>query len=205
MNFIPAKEHPIYLWFFYYVTAYLLKRRFKEVHIEVDYRPSKQTSTLFYMNHNYWWDALLPNYLNRRFFGQKTRGMMDIRQLKKNPFFTKIGAFSVDLNQPRSAIYSLRYALEHLQIPNASIYLFPEGEIVPVHPGPLEFKRGLEWLRTRVSNADLVGIATYIDYSKSSKPNLHIHIGSALSAYEDPSAHLEKKLAQIKSRLHTTN
>ena len=124
-------------------TAYLLKRRFKEVHIEVDYRPSKHTSTLFYMNHNYWWDALLPNYLNRRFFGQKTRGMMDIRQLKKHPFFTKIGAFSVDLNQPRSAIYSLRYALEHLQIPNASIYLFPEGEIVPVHPGPLSLSEVL--------------------------------------------------------------
>ena len=72
MNFIPAKEHPIHLWFFYYVTAYLLKRRFKEVHIEVDYRPSKHTSTLFYMNHNYRWDALLPNYLNRRFLDKNS-------------------------------------------------------------------------------------------------------------------------------------
>ena len=75
---------------------------------------------------------------------------MDIRQLKKHPFFTKMELFLVDLNQPRSTIYSLRYALnisKYLMLP---LYIFPEGEIVPVHPGPLEFKRGLEWLRTRV-------------------------------------------------------
>ena len=205
MNFIPAKEHPFYLWFFYYVTAYLLKRRFKEVHIEIKYHPSKHTSTLYYLNHNYWWDALLPHYLNCRFFGQKSRGMMDIRQLKKHPFFTKIGVFSVDLDQPRTSIYSLRYALNHLQTPNASIYLFPEGEIVPVHSGPLEFKRGLTWLRNQATTADLVPIAIYIDYSKSSKPNLHIHIGSVLKADENPTTHLEKKLARMKSNIHRAN
>jgi len=205
VNFIPAKEHPLYLWFFYYVTAYLLKRRFNSIDIEVEYHPTKNTSTLFYLNHNYWWDALMPNYLNRRFFSQKARGMMDIRELKKYPFFTKIGAFSVDPEKPRSSIYSLKYALNHLQTANASIYIFPEGEIVPVHSGPLQFKRGLKWLENQASSVDLVPIAIYIDYSKSSKPNLHINIGSELLPDEDHSRYLEKKLTLIKNRLHPSN
>jgi hypothetical protein len=50
-----------------------------------------------------------------------------------------------------------------------------------------------------------VPIAIYVDYSKSSKPNLHIHIGSVLKADENPAAHLEKKLAHIKRRLHRAN
>ena len=90
---------------------------------------------------------------------------------------------------------SLLLSLNHLQTPNASIYLFPEGEIVPVHSGPLEFKRGLTWLRNQANTTDIVPIAIYVDYSKSSKPNLHIHIGSVLKADENPAAHLEKKSA----------
>ena len=92
--------------------------------------------------------------------------------------------------------------MNHLQTANASIYIFPEGEIVPVHSGPLQFKRGLKWLQTQAGVVDLVPIAIYIDYSKSSKPNLHINIGSELLPDEDHSRYLEKKLALIKNRLH---
>jgi 1-acyl-sn-glycerol-3-phosphate acyltransferase len=204
VRFIPAKEHPFYLWFFYHITRLLFALRFHRVIIHNEYEPRRADCSIFYCNHNYWWDPLIPHYLNTRFFKQKARGMMDLRQVLKHSFFPKIGVFSVDLEHQRNVITSLRYAVDHLENPNASLYLFPEGTIVPVDSKPMNFKPGLAWIQKRSPKADVIPIAIYIDYSKASKPNLHIHIGKKLSDKKDFQAPLHTLLSQIKADVHTS-
>ena len=203
MHFIPAREHPLYLWFFYQVTRFLFGLRFNKVVIHGDYLPNRRSSTIFYCNHNYWWDPLIPHYLNTRLFKQKARGMMDLRQVQKYSFFPKIGVFSVDLEQHRNTITSLRYAVEHLKTPNAALYLFPEGTIVPVDSKPLNFKPGLAWIQKQSLHSETIPIAIYIDYSKSSKPDLHIQIGKRLTEKQDMELQLRELLEHLKHKVHT--
>jgi hypothetical protein len=129
------------------------------------------------LNHNYWWDGLLPLYLNKKYFGQKARALMEDVQMRKYPFFSRIGAFSIDLTNPKSSIHSLRYALKSMEREKACLFIYPEGKIVPVTEKTSEFKNGLSWIYQNSEDLDFVPIGIYIDYSGSNKPELNIYIG----------------------------
>ncbi len=134
------------------------------------------------MNHNMWWDGLLPLYLDRFHFHQKPRAIMENKQMIAHRFFSKIGAFSINLEDPKSTLKSLRYAVESMKRDKASLFIYPEGEIKPLGNSKIEFKKGLAWLYKELDeNIDFVPIAFYPDFSKGSKPNLHIGIGEKVT------------------------
>lgn len=181
MDFIPAKESKFILWFFDWYTRFLIWRRFKKVFINQKYFPSSHSKTVYFINHNYWWDGLLPLYLNRKLFKQKARAIMEDKQMRQYPFFSKIGAFSIDLKNPRSSIKSLRYALGSMERDNACLFIYPEGKLNPVSDSKPEFKEGLSWLYKKIKEVDFVPIAFYIDHSKGNKPDLYISIGNVVN------------------------
>ena len=212
MNFIPAKESRFIIWFFYQYTSFLLKRRFRNVIINQQYKLVNEKRTVYFINHFYWWDGLLPLYLNNKIFGQTARALMEDKQMKKYPFFSKIGAFSINLEDTRSTIHSLRYALQSLARPNSSLFIYPQGKIVPVSYTHPNFKPGLAWLYQHSSDIDFVPIAFYIDHSKHHKPDLYISIGESVL----PNKTLSKKeltkefelkltslLTQIRADIHS--
>ncbi len=145
------------------------------------YSPSGK-STVYYLNHNYWWDGLIPLYLNHRLFKQRARAFMEDKQMKKHRFFSKIGAFSINLSDPRSAISSLRFAIESLSQSNSGVYIYPEGKIVPPAPKVQPFKGGLAWLAQKCPDIDFVPIAIHIDHSKQSKPELYMMVGNPIKS-----------------------
>src|SRR5690554_4212837 len=154
------------------------------------------------MNHNLWWDALLPLYLNRSFFKQHPRAMMEERQMLEYKFFSKIGAFSVSLNDSRSQICSLRYALESMKRPNASLYLFPEGKLTPASASKPKFKDGLAWLYKQCDQVDFVPIVFYTHAFRGSKPELYINIGESITipkitSKNELTLHLEVVIQQL--------
>lgn len=181
LEFIPTKESRLLIAFFYRYTGFLLKLRFRSVNVRQDYKPSKESKTVYFLNHNYWWDGLLPLYLNEKYFGQKARALMEDVQMRRYPFFSKIGAFSINLKNPKSSIKSLRYALESMNREKACLFLYPEGEIVPVSEKTAEFKNGLAWLYQKSETFDFVPIGIYIDHSLGSKPDLNIYIGKSVN------------------------
>lgn len=198
MDFIPAKESKLVIWFFDWYTRFLVKRRFANIYTHQDYFPNKDSKTVYYMNHNYWWDGLLPLYLNRKFFKQKARALMEDKQMKQYPFFSKIGAFSINLENAKSSIKSLRYAVESMNRENACLFIYPEGKLNPFSNSKPEFKDGLSWLYQKMEDVDYVPIAFYIDYSKSNKPNLYISVGKSVDAPNSLTRNELKSLFQDK-------
>ena len=178
MNFIPAKESRFLIWFFDWYTRWLLRRRFKNIFIKQDYKPGADTKTVYYINHNLWWDGLLPLFLSRNVFHQTARAFMEDKQMHKHQFFSKIGAFSINLSDPRSTLRSLRFAIDSLKKLNSSLYIYPEGEITPVSASKPEFKKGMAWLYQNTDiEIDFVPIAFYSHTFRDSKPELYINIG----------------------------
>lgn len=200
MEFIPARESKIFLFFFRWYTWFLFKRRFKRVWIKQDYRPKDTDRTIYFLNHHSWWDGLIPLLLNEFRFRQKARAMMEDVQMKRYVFFQKIGAFSVNRSDPRKAITSLRYAVQSMNRDNASLYLYPEGTITPAG-SRLEFEGGLAWLHSKLwkQEVDFVPIGIYIHTMRFDKPELHLHVGQPVKA--DPSLANRDKTEIFENRL----
>lgn len=176
-SFIPASESKWFIKLFEVYIRNLLWRRFDQLNIYRKYDPGKGRKTIYYLNHNSWWDGLIPFYLNQKIFKQNARGIMDSKQLSRYPFFRKLGVFSIDLVNPRSALSSLRYALESMDRPNASLYIYPQGKIVPFSTDNLTFKNGIGWLAKKCPDVDVVPVGIYIHTLHQDKPRLEISIG----------------------------
>jgi 1-acyl-sn-glycerol-3-phosphate acyltransferase len=182
--------------FFRMYTRNLFRRRFRKVYYDGPYSADSNRSTLYYMNHASWWDALIPFLLNEYHFRQNARALMDLHQLKRYPFFRKIGVFSVDRENARSALHSLNRTREWLEGENNSIYLFPQGGIRNEF-SPIVFEHGIGWLAKSCRNCDIVPLAIHINSVRGDKPDLFLRTGNALEInYSD-----DKKAISDKCRL----
>lgn len=106
---------------------------------------------------------------------------MEDKQMKKHKFFARIGAFSINLTDPKLTLRSLRYAIESLKTPNISLYIYPEGELTPVSELKPDFKKGLAWIYKNIDqDVDFVPISFYTHSFTDSKPELYINIGERM-------------------------
>lgn len=180
MNIIPADESRFFIWFFERYTKWSLKRRFKHLWVKQEYHPNADSRTVYFLNHNSWWDGLIPLYLNENFFHQKARALMEDRQMRQYTFFSKIGAFSINLEDPKASISSLRYAVDSMKRDHACLFIYPEGTITPVSENEPNFRKGLAWLYQNLDDIDFVPIAIYCHTLRSSKPELYLSIGNSV-------------------------
>ena len=202
LPFIPARESQLFISVFEIYCKWLFWRRFESVSIESDYHPVKGQKTIYYLNHNSWWDGLIPFLLNQRLFRQNARGMMEDVQLHRYKFFRRIGVFSINLSSPRSSMQSLRYAIQSMERTNAALYIYPQGKIVPFSTGSLNFRKGIGWLAKKLPQADLVPVGIYIHTKVSDKPTLEISVGDAVTISrhkpaEEINQTLEEELSNI--------
>lgn len=101
--------------------------------------------------------------------------------MQRYPFFSKIGAFSIDPASPKSSMKTLRYALESLTKKKSCLFIYPEGKIVPVSDKTSAFQNGLSWIYQHTEAVDFVPMGIYIDHSKYNKPELNIYIGNSVN------------------------
>ncbi|MDX1638476.1 MAG: lysophospholipid acyltransferase family protein [Balneolaceae bacterium] len=207
VEFIPANESKWFIAIFKWYTWLLFRRRFHRVWIQQEYQPQEGDRTVYYLNHHSWWDGLIPLLLNEFRFRQRARALMEDRQMKHYRFFRKIGAFSINRNDPRKTITSLRYAVHSMQRKNASLFVYPEGKITPPGTTP-EFEGGLGWLHENLSGAGIafVPIGIHIHTMRSDKPELHLAIGTPTSpdehlTNEEKTAYFENSMQQLLNRL----
>ena len=178
--FIPAQESPLFVKAFTYYMNWFFRYRFRNIWLSQHYFPEEDSKTIYFLNHTTWWDGLIPLFLNENVLKQKGRAMMEDKQMLKYSFFKKIGAFSVHLDNPKSALVSLRYAVKSMQRPNAALFIYPEGEINTFSYNKPTFKQGLAWLTEQVPDADVVPVGIYMHCMYKSKPELVIRIDSAV-------------------------
>lgn len=201
MDFLPAKESKIFIKVFRWYTWLLFKRRFKNVWLKQEYDPDSKSKTIYYLNHHSWWDGLIPLLLNEYRFHQQARAIMEDEQIKRYPFFQKIGAFSINRNNPRKSIASLRYAVKSFERDHSSLFIYPEGTITPVGSA-MDFEGGLAWLSKKLPKVDLVPIAIHMHTIRHNKPELHLHVGRPVKIDKSMSSNeksriLEKTLDQM--------
>jgi 1-acyl-sn-glycerol-3-phosphate acyltransferase len=201
VDFIPAKESPIFIKVFRLYTKFLFKRRFKKVWLKQEYEPCSECKTVYFLNHHSWWDGLIPLMLNEYRFQQQARAIMEDKQMKTYSLFQKIGAFSINRDDPRKAISSLRYAVQSFERDQASLFIYPEGAITPVG-SKMNFEDGLGWLHDKLGDVDFVPIGIHIHTIRHDKPELHLHVGQRVRLdnelpREEKTTRFEEVLDQI--------
>jgi len=211
-NFIPANESKWFISIFDLYVRNLFWRRFKNIAIDQQYQPEKQSKTIYYLNHTSWWDGLIPFLLNQKLFKQNARALMEDKQMRQHKFFSKIGAFSVNLSEPRAALKSLRYAVDSMKRSNSSLFIYPEGKIVPFSTQKPEFQKGLGWIAGRTTDTDIVPIGIYIHTARHDKPELNLKIGPAVKFNPDQSSEdlnllfektMQKILVDLQNNAHS--
>jgi 1-acyl-sn-glycerol-3-phosphate acyltransferase len=133
-------------------------------------------------NHFSWWDGFFIYYLMKKLSARKIYIMMLEEQLKRYPFFKKLGAFSINQQRPKSIIESINYASS---IVTNSSYLvtYPQGEIEPYEKRPLTVREGLIKIIEKVNiETDLLPIVFKIHHSNERKPFLYAMMGNLIPA-----------------------
>lgn len=142
---------------------------------------------------------MIPLMLNEYRFNQHARAIMEDRQMKRYPLFSRIGAFSINRQDRRSTVTSLRYAVKSMKRKNASLFIYPEGKLKA--PGTdLSFEGGLAWLYDKLPNVDFVPVGIYIHTLRHDKPELHLHVGKPVKPDKKDTA--KQQIFVFENELH---
>ena len=157
----------------------LLKRRFNSLQISNAEVLESKTPQIIYLNHSSWWDGLIAFEISRAvnadFFI-----MMEEKQLKKLSLFRRLGAFSVVRENPRQAVESLRYAANLLkEKPRRTLWIFPQGTILPNDSRPLHFYRGLARIVEKVGECSVIPCAIRYEHLGHYKPEIFVKVGAS--------------------------
>lgn len=177
-------EHKKWAYFFFDIYLHnIIKKDFNDFYLvgnipELD----NNKGLIITPNHFSWWDGFFIYYLMKKLSTRKIYIMMLEEQLKRYPFFKKLGAFSINQQNPKSIIESINYASS---IVSDSSYLvtYPQGEIEPYEKRPLTVKEGLKKIIEKVNiETDVLPVAFKIHHSNERKPFLFAMMGNMIPA-----------------------
>jgi hypothetical protein len=160
----------------------LLKKHFYSVEIFGN-PPLLQTnkSILLIPNHSTWWDGFFVYLINKKCFNRPLYLMMLERELRKFRFFSKVGAYSIEPENPISILKTLKYTHSLLEKKHKTapiICFFPQGELLPWGTRPLGFKKGLEWLLKNASTSvSILPLAMRAEFREEQSPQIFFQFG----------------------------
>lgn len=168
------------VWFEKVFAVYnrnLLKRRFHSFNISDLKNLSENKPQIIYANHSSWWDGLIAFEISK-LSKADSFVMMEEKHLRKLFLFRKLGAFSVVRENPRQAIASINYAVKLLkENPKRTVWIFPQGEILPNDVRPLNFYRGLARIVEKIGECSIVPCAMRFEFLGEFKPEIFVKIG----------------------------
>lgn len=182
----------------------LIKRRFNSLRVqglsEIKNR-TLQAPIVIYANHSSWWDGLVAFELSAR-LKLDSFIMMEKKNLEKLSLFRKLGAFSVERENPRDAVVSLNYAVDILnKKPNRALWIFPQGEILPNNTRPLLFYNGISRIIGKLSQAQIVPVAMRFEFLGSYKPDIFVKIGNVQNSSAEKLFDSKKATKDLACRL----
>lgn len=173
----------------------LFKRRFQALRVEGIQNLDK-FPLIIYCNHSSWWDGLVAFEISRR-ARLDSFVMMEEKQLKNLFLFRKIGAFSVVRENPREAVKSINYAANLLKEKlDRTIWVFPQGEILPNDVRPLEFYNGVSRIVEKVEKCHVLPIAMRYEFFGEWKPEALAKVGEPELIESANPKELTKKLSE---------
>jgi 1-acyl-sn-glycerol-3-phosphate acyltransferase len=156
---IPAHHNKIAHLLFRPYLHFLTKNKFHCVRVFgplPEFPPDR--SVLLLPNHSSWWDGFIIYLVNDLYWKKKPYVMMEEKQLKRFPYFNKLGAYSVCPGNKTDVEKSIIYTAELLAKPENLVFMFPQGKLLPWHQRPLVFKQGYKRILDSVSVKPLIYI-----------------------------------------------
>ncbi|WP_340026207.1 lysophospholipid acyltransferase family protein [Paenibacillus sp. FSL K6-1096] len=162
-----------------YNSLYLLRRHFHFIGLSGELQPAAAAGRgiLYLMNHSSWWDGLLAYHAAGKLPGNRHYFMMEEEQLSKYAFFRKLGAFSINPGNPGDLRASLRYTAGLLQA-GESVWMYPEGEILPLEHRPLSLKEGAALVLRLSPQTAVVPVTLYHGLFRHTKPEATLLAGA---------------------------
>ena len=202
-KFRTAKDNRFWSMIADFVFKKILCVRFHSVMykwIENLEKRDKTKATIFYANHNNWWDGIVGYNVVRGIMRGRLRLM--IEEMNRFPLFQYIGCFPINKKSAQDAMKSLKYAATLLDKPDINFWLFAQGIIRPPHYRPIVFQTGIAYLlENAIKNFGGINICPVsVNYSflRQDKPEVIIEFGEVKSFNEFKEDRKEfcRKLAQ---------
>jgi len=121
--------------------------------------------------HSSWWDGMILFHLDQTCFRHDPYVMIDQAGLARFPFFSRLGAFSVDRTSFSDIKTSLQYAKAQLQN-GSSVWMFPQGEERHQEERPMHLASGATQLMRHADTVSLV--AFYYSYGHEQQPDVYV-------------------------------
>lgn len=146
-------------------------------------------------NHTSWWDPIVIQLLCHRILDADGFALMDAKNLRRLPFFRKVGAFGVDLDDPADGARAMRHAVKLLDRPGRLVWIFPQGREAPLGIRPLGFRRGSAEIGRLAKRVAVLPCAIRYSFGSEERPALHVAFGA--SAIDDHEAAVTRELDSL--------
>ena len=203
---LEARKHPALEDVYARYGRRLLRRSFARVWLGGEPWPAGDGPTIALLNHSAWWDPIVTLFLSHDLFRRDGFGIMQGAQLRRYPFFRRIGCFGATgdgFEDARAlALHAARLMREGTR---RTLWIFPQGELLPAR-APLAFRSGAARLARAVPEATLVPVAIRYELRAEQRAELFVRVGAALAGAERESTlqltrRLEQRLRQELARL----
>jgi len=160
----------------------LIKRRFASLKIsnfDILQNLNREFPLIVYANHSGWWDGLVAFQISQA-AQLDSFVMMEEKHLNRFFPFRRLGAFSVIREKPREALKSIEYSASLLKKnPNRTLWIFPQGEILPNDLRPIIFYNGLSKIIVKTGKCFALSLAIRYEFTGEYKPEIFVKIGKA--------------------------
>ncbi|MGE3802613.1 MAG: lysophospholipid acyltransferase family protein [Candidatus Kapaibacterium sp.] len=142
---------------------------------------SPETPLILVANHSSWWDAVMPILISLDRLNHDAFGVMEERQLQRYGFFRKLGMFSIDRDNGRSAYRSLEYAADLLRDTGRVLWFFPQGMILPNDQRPIQSFSGTAHIVQMIGRCDVAPVAFRYELLHHERPTAFAKISPPIS------------------------
>ena len=202
---IPSKKSRAFTWWFARHARGRIEETFSAARVAglshaLD--ALKSGPILAVSNHTSWWDPLVILWLTNHVLDADSYAMMNAANLRRLPFFGLVGAFGIDLDDPRDGALAMRYAVKLLSAPRRAVWVFAQGDERPITLRPLGFLRGAAEV-SRVAKAPAVPFAFRYEFGPDERPTLYVAVGPAIAPARDVAALRDAQEAAVTALLDT--
>lgn len=174
---------------------WLLRRHFARVRVGGAPWPAADEPTIALLNHSAWWDPILALFLSHDLFRRDGYGLMEGMQLRRHPFFRRIGCFGTTSETFEDVRAVSAYAAALLRGGRRrTLWLFPQGALLPARV-PLVVRSGAARFALAVPEARLVPLAVRFEMRREQRPEIYVRVGEPVSvAPRETAAALRRRI-----------
>jgi 1-acyl-sn-glycerol-3-phosphate acyltransferase len=171
-----APSRIVQSWFDWY-CRFALRKHFHALRLYGDVPFDPLRPTLYAGNHSSFWDVIVTSHLIRRHRRQRAFCMADAVQVRRHPFFRKVGAFSVDRSSRLDGGRALLHAVDLLNAGPNAVVIYPQGK-AQHWSKPVDFEPGLGRVLERAPEAAVVIVALRYEFWLDQRPEVLVDLST---------------------------